>query len=261
MQEKADFDLDNKLPLNSPVKITYKNVSFKYREQEEKYALKDLSFEIEHGNFIGIVGRNGSGKTTLVKLLSKLYENYKGEITLNDGELRNILPSQIREKISVVPQEVFLFNGTIKENIQYGNPKASTEEIIEAAKAADLHAFVESLYLGYNTMVGDSGSNMSGGQRLKIALARLLVSNPEIIILDEASSSLDVETEKKVMESIKSKFRGKTIISIAHRINTLQTADKILVLDDGKLIEQGNHKELMDLNGLYKKFIDTYITY
>jgi ABC-type bacteriocin/lantibiotic exporter with double-glycine peptidase domain len=261
MQEKADFDLDNKLPLNSPVKITYKNVSFKYREQEEKYTLKDLSFEIEHGNFIGIVGRNGSGKTTLVKLLSKLYENYKGEITLNDGELRNILPSQIREKISVVPQEVFLFNGTIKENIQYGNPKASTEEIIEAAKAADLHAFVESLYLGYNTMVGDSGSNMSGGQRLKIALARLLVSNPEIIILDEASSSLDVETEKKVMESIKSKFRGKTIISIAHRINTLQTADKILVLDDGKLIEQGNHKELMDLNGLYKKFIDTYITY
>lgn len=261
MQEKADFDLDNKLPLNSPVKITYKNVSFKYREQEEKYALKDLSFEIEHGNFIGIVGRNGSGKTTLVKLLSKLYENYKGEITLNDGELRNILPSQIREKISVVPQEVFLFNGTIKENIQYGNPKASTEEIIEAAKAADLHAFVESLYLGYNTMVGDSGSNMSGGQRLKIALARLLVSNPEIIILDEASSSLDVETEKKVMESIKSKFRGKTIISIAHRINTLQTADKILVLDDGKLIEQGNHKELMDLNGMYKKFIDTYITY
>jgi ATP-binding cassette subfamily B protein len=196
-----------------------------------------------------------------VKLLSRLYENYQGEITLNKTDLRGIFPAQIRELISVVPQEVFLFDGTSKENILYGNPKATTAEVIEAAVAADLHQFVESLYLGYNTMIGDSGSNMSGGQRLKIALARLLISNPEIIILDEASSALDVETEKRIMDNIRNKFKGKTIISIAHRINTLRNADKILVLDEGSLVEFGNHDELIANKGLYNDFINTYLNF
>ena len=261
IQDQADFSLDDKVYVKAPLNVSFNNVSFKYREQEEKFALKDISFDIKAGSFIGIVGRNGSGKTTLVKLLSKLYENYMGEINLNNSELRTVMPNQLRTAISVVPQEVFLFNGTIKENILYGNSNATNEEVIEAAIAANLHTFVQNLYLGYNTMIGDSGSNMSGGQRLKIALARLLVSKPEIIILDEASSALDVETEKKVMENIRKKFKDKTIISIAHRINTLRNADKILVLDEGKLIEQGNHNDLIKHKGLYNEFINTFLNF
>jgi ABC-type bacteriocin/lantibiotic exporter with double-glycine peptidase domain len=261
MQDQVDYSTDDKIPVNAPIDIVFENVKFKYREQEEKYALKDINLKIDNGSFVGIVGRNGSGKSSLVKLLCKLYENYQGEINLNNAELRTIFPAQVRNFISVVPQEIFLFNGTIKENILLGNSYASNEEVIEAAVLADLHPFVNELYLGYNTMIGDSGTNMSGGQRLKIALARLFVSNPEIIILDEASSALDVETEKKIMDNIKEKFKGKTIISIAHRINTLRNADKILVMDEGKLVEQGTHNELIEQKGLYNNFINTYLNF
>lgn len=261
LQEQVDLSTENKTPLKTPIDIRFNNVSFKYRQQDENYALKNVSFEINNGEFIGIVGRNGSGKSTLVKLLCKLYDKYSGEINLNDSELHQVFPNQVIKAISMVPQEIFLFNGTIKENIQFGNANASNEEIIEAAIAADLHEFVSGLYLGYNTMVGDSGTNLSGGEKLKVALARLLISNPEIIILDEASSALDVETEKKVMQNILEKFKGKTIISIAHRMNTLRNADRILVLDKGELIEQGSHENLMKQKGLYNRFINTYIDF
>jgi ATP-binding cassette subfamily B protein len=261
IQEATDYSSNDKITVNGPLNIEYKNVSFKYRDQDDKYVLKDLNLSIKAGDFIGIVGRNGSGKSTLVKLLSNLYDNYEGKINLNDSELRNILPETIRKKIAVVPQEIVLFNASIKENILYGNPSASQDDIIEAATLAELHPFVKDLYLGYNTIVGDSGTNLSGGQKLKIALARLLIAKPEIIILDEASSSLDVETEMKIMAAIKEKFKGKTIISIAHRLNTLRNADKILVLDEGKLIEQGKHDDLITLKGLYNDFINTYVNF
>jgi ATP-binding cassette subfamily B protein len=261
IQEQADFSTEEKIQITTPVNITLKNVSFKYRQQDEKYALRNINLEIKKGHFVGIVGRNGSGKTTLVKLLSRLYENYSGELIFNDTELRNAYSQQVRNIVSVVPQEVFLFNGTIKENIQYGNANASDEEIIQAAKDADLHDYVKGLYLGYNTMIGDSGSSMSGGQRLKIALARLFVSTPEIIILDEASSALDVETEKKIMDRLKERFKGKTIISIAHRLNTVRNADQILVLDKGIIAEQGTHETLFQQDGLYNKFMSTYLNF
>lgn len=261
LQEQIDFSTDEKSPLKTPLKVQFKDLSFKYRNQDENYALKNINCTINSGEFIGVVGRNGSGKSTLVKLLCKLYDQYEGEININDTELHKIYPNQLISSISMVPQDVYLFNGTIKENILYGNFAASDEDIIEAAIAADLHDFVSDLYLGYNTMVGDSGSNLSGGQRLKIALARLFVSNPEIVILDEASSALDVETEKMIMENILKRFEGKTIISIAHRMNTLLRADKIWVLDKGELVEEGPHQTLMDKKGLYYRFMNTYVNY
>lgn len=259
LQEEVDLSLDNKQNIQAPINISFDNVSYKYRQQNEVQALKNLSFEIKHGEFVGIVGRNGSGKSSLVKLLCKLYDGYDGTIKINETELHQIYTSQLVKSISMVPQDIVLFNGTIKENIKFGNANATDEEIIQAAMDAELHDFVASLYLGYNTMVGDSGTNLSGGEKLKIALARLFVSAPEVIILDEASSALDVETEKLIMERIRDKFKGKTIISIAHRMHTLRHADKIIVLDKGALIEQGSHKELMKTKGLYHQFINTYV--
>ncbi len=259
MQEEADFSLENKVPLKGNIDIEIKNLTFKYRQKDEFKVLDNINCKIKAGSFTGIVGRNGSGKSTLIKLISKMYDTYSGEILLNGNELRQVFPSHIQKMIAVVPQEVFLFNGTIKENILYGNPSASDDEIIQAAKEADLHSYISSLYLGYNTMVGDSGSSLSGGQKLKVAIARLLIGHPEIIILDEASSALDVETEEVIMQAIKKRFAEKTIISIAHRMHTLRYADNILVIDKGKLAEEGNHNDLIKADGLYAKFIKTYV--
>ncbi|QQS51169.1 MAG: peptidase domain-containing ABC transporter [Bacteroidota bacterium] len=261
IQEEADFSFENKVRVKNLFPVRFKKVSFRYREQDENYALRHIDVEIPQGSFVGIVGRNGSGKSTFVKLLCKLYDNYEGEIRLHNTELRHVMRTQLRKNIAMVPQDIFLFKGTIFENIQLGNPDATEEEILEAAKAADLSDFIDGLYLGYNTMIGDSGSNLSGGQRNKIALARLFVANPEIIVIDEASSALDIETEKRIMDKLKEKFKGKTIISVAHRIHTLRNADLILVFDKGAIVEQGSHADLIAQKGLYASFIETYIHY
>lgn len=259
MQEPAENDYDGGPMPKSPLAIKLDDVNFRYRSQDEKYVLKDISLEVKPGEFVGIVGRNGSGKTTLAKLICKLYTSYEGNIFFNNTELRTIHSSYLRKKISVIPQDIYLFDGTIKENILFGNPESSDEEIFEASKRAGLYDFVRDQYLGYNLKIGENGVNLSGGQKLKLAFARLFVSNPEIVILDEASSALDIETERLIMEQVKEKFKGKTIISIAHRIATLKNADKIVVLEDGKITEMGSHQELMKIKGLYKSFMDTYM--
>lgn len=242
-------------------KIIIQNVSFRYNEKGADYVLKNLNIEINKNEYIGIVGRNGSGKTTLVKLLLNLYPHYEGKILLGNQELRELNPATLRKKIFLFPQDIYIFNSTIKENILYGNLNANIDEIIQAAKLADLHNFVKSLHLGYNHKVGDTGGNLSGGQKLKIGFARLFLSNPDIIILDEASSMLDIESEQVIMNNIKEHFSGKTIITIAHRMQTLKNADRILVIDNGAIIETGNHSQLMQQKGLYYTFISTYIDY
>ena len=205
------------------------------------------------------MGRNGSGKTTLAKLLVKLYPEYDGRIEIGGVEMRGLHPQALRRKIAMLPQEVHLFTGTIKENIRYGRPGATMDEVIEAARLADFHDFVKNLYLGYNYVVGEGGSNLSGGQKLKIAFARLFLGTPDVIVLDEASSVLDPEAEQRIMRNVKRHFEGKTVISIAHRLHTVRDADRILVLDGGAIVEQGRHDELLAQQGLYHQFMQNYL--
>jgi ABC-type bacteriocin/lantibiotic exporter with double-glycine peptidase domain len=259
LQDPENHDiLKQHTQINRP-KIRLEKFSFKYPENPDQLVLKDLNFEIKHGEKVGIIGRNGSGKTTLVKLLVKLYEEYEGSIYIGENELKTMHPYYLRKKIFLFPQDVFLFDGTIKENIKYSNPDATIEDVIKAAKLADIHDFIKDNYLGYNLRVGENGVNLSGGQVLKIGFARLFLSNPDIILLDEASSALDVETEKKIMDNVYAHFKDKTIMVIAHRLNTLKKAERILVLDKGGLAEDGSHEELLNSKGLYYSFMQTYL--
>lgn len=241
--------------------ITVRNMSFRYNQKDQHYALRNLDCTIKKGEVIGIVGRNGTGKTTLVKLLLNLYPDYEGEILFGSTELRTLNPQAVRKKVFLFPQDIYVFNGTIRENIMYGNLNASIEDVVKAAKLADIHDHVKSLYLGYNQKLGDTGSNLSGGQKLKIGFARLFLSNPDVIILDEASSMLDVESEKRILNNIITHFAGKTIITIAHRMNTLKSADRIWVIDNGKIAEDGHHDVLMEKGGLYHQFMKTYVDF
>ncbi|OJJ14081.1 hypothetical protein BKI52_44670 [marine bacterium AO1-C] len=248
-------------PMPAQPSIHFKDVFFKYKSQSDQWILKGVNLDIPFGSQVGIVGRNGSGKSTLIKVLARLYDHYTGNITIGETPIAHVSMLEFRKKVGIIPQDVFLFDGTIRENILYGNPKATTEEIIEAAKMADLHDFVKTQYLGYNLKIGENGVKLSGGQQLKVAFARLFVANPDIIILDEASSALDIATEKKIMENIQTKFAGKTVISIAHRIHTLKSSDLIIVIDQGQVAETGNHDQLMESKGVYYDFTNTYLNF
>lgn len=242
--------------------IRFQNVSFRYQQKDTRYVLRNLNCEIRRGERIGIVGRNGTGKSTFVKLLMNLYPDYEGQIWCGDTELRDVHPKALRKHVHLFPQDTYVFNDTLKENIRCANLSASMERIAEAAELADLHGFVKSNHLGYNHMVGNFGGNLSGGQVLKIGFARLFVADdPDVVILDEASSALDVETERRILDNVYERFKGKTIISIAHRLNTLKNVDRILVFDGGTIAEQGNHEELVDKQGIYYDFIRTYVDF
>jgi ABC-type bacteriocin/lantibiotic exporter with double-glycine peptidase domain len=263
LEEREETDYQQKVNTLSTGVIRFDNVSFRYHPRDDKYQLRNVSCEIRQGERIGIVGRNGAGKSTFVKLLVNLYPDYEGTIRCDGQELRQVHPKTLRKHIYLFPQDTYIFNETIKENIRCANLSASAEQIVEAAQLADLHNFVKGSHLGYNQMVGNFGSNMSGGQVLKIGFARLFVTDPEpdVIILDEASSALDVETEKRILENIYEKYAGKTIISIAHRLHTLKAVDRILVFDDGAIAEQGRHEDLLAQKGIYYEFMKTYVDY
>jgi ABC-type bacteriocin/lantibiotic exporter with double-glycine peptidase domain len=261
IQETETSSILNQVQVISTDNIIAKDLSFKYNNNSSDYILKNINFQIKKGEHIGIVGRNGTGKTTLVKLILNLYQDYEGGIYLGNHEIRQINPQVLRRKIFLFPQDIYVFAGTIKENILYGNMNASLDEVICASKLADLHDFVKSLHLGYNQKVGDTGGSLSGGQILKIGFARLFLSDPDIIILDEASSTLDIEAEKKIMGNIKEHFKGKTIIAIAHRMHTLKNADRIWVIDNGEIAESGHHDDLMEQKGLYHQFMRTYVDF
>ena len=242
--------------------LVLSNVSFKYSSTVDKLILDRVSLKIEKGEKIGLIGRNGAGKTTLVKLLVNLYSDYVGKILINGStDIQSLNVKQLRKKIFLFPQDVYVFDGSLRENILYANPNATNDEVVRAAKLADLHDFIKTLHLGYNHIVGNEGANLSGGQILKLGFARLFLSNPDIIVLDEASSQLDVETEAKILKNVMEIFSDKIIISIAHRINTLKKSDRIIVMDEGRIAESGNHEELVEKNGLYNQFIKTYVSY
>jgi ABC-type bacteriocin/lantibiotic exporter with double-glycine peptidase domain len=258
-QEPERADLLEQQTMIAMPRIELRSVSFRYGGGEDAYALRDFSLAIEPGEHIGVVGRNGSGKSTLAKLLVGMYESYEGRIVMNDTELARIHPAELRRKVTMLPQDVHVFAGTIRENILLGNPDGTIDDVVRAAKLADLHGYVQSLYMGYNHKVGESGSALSGGERLKIALARLFMGDADVVILDEASSVLDPEAEAKVMRNLREHFKGKTIISIAHRLHTLQDADRIAVIDEGRLAELGTHRELLELRGIYYRFMKSYV--
>ena len=230
-------------------KIKLENVGFAY---EQGYPiLKNLCLEIPAGHRIGVVGSTGSGKSTLVKLLLRLYEIDHGQITLDDINIQDIFLGDLRKAIGLVSQDIFLFHGTVKENISYGNPNAIDSDIIEAAKIAEAHEFIERLPQGYDTIVGERGQKLSGGQRQRIAIARAVFKNPPILILDEATSAVDNETEAAIARSLDKITAQRTTIAIAHRLSTIRHSDCIYVMEFGKIVEQGTHEQLLKKQGIY----------
>lgn len=233
--------------------VTFNNVAFSYPSRKEVKVLKDINFSASFGQKIAIVGPSGMGKSTIASLLLRFYDIESGEILIDGKNIYYYDLENLRGNMSIVPQDVILFGGTIKENIAYGKPEATDEEIILAAKQANAYVFIEGFPEKFETVVGERGVKLSGGQRQRIAIARALLKNPSILILDEATSSLDSESEKLVQEALEILMEGRTSIIIAHRLSTIRSADQILVLDNGKISEQGTHQELINLeNGLYK---------
>ena len=233
--------------------ISFNNVSFSYPSRKEIQVLKDVSFKATFGQKIAIVGPSGTGKSTIASLLLRFYAIDGGEIEIDNKDISDFDLENLRGNMSIVPQDVILFGGTIKENIAYGKPNATNEEIILAAKQANAFNFIESFPEKMETVVGERGIKLSGGQRQRIAIARALLKNPSILILDEATSSLDSESEKLVQEALEILMDGRTSIIIAHRLSTIRSADQILVLDNGIITEQGTHQELIAIeNGIYK---------
>jgi ATP-binding cassette subfamily B protein len=235
--------------------ISFSNVSFTYTEsedgEEKEYVLDGIDFDIKLDETVAFVGKSGSGKTTLAKLLMRYYDVDEGSIEVNGIDVRDLKLKSLRKAIGLVPQDPTMFNETIKYNISYGNPDASMEEIKEAAKSVALDKFIETLPKGYDTVVGERGIKLSGGQRQRLAIARVMLENPEIIIFDEATSQLDSENEKAIQEAFDNLTEHKTTVVIAHRLSTIMHADKIVVFDEGKIVESGTHNDLMALGGIY----------
>ncbi|HLG04395.1 MAG TPA: ABC subfamily B transporter ATP-binding protein, partial [Bacteroidia bacterium] len=233
--------------------VQFRNVAFSYPTRPEFPVLQEISFNVNPGETIAIVGPSGSGKSTIAQLLLRFYDPDRGQIFFDGKDARQYDLTELRENMAIVPQDVLLFGGTIRENIAYGKPGASEAQIIEAARKANAYNFIESFPDKFETKVGDRGIQLSGGQRQRIAIARAVLKNPSILILDEATSSLDSESERVVQEALDLLMVGRTSFVIAHRLSTIRNADRILVIEKGKVVESGSHDDLMAVeNGLYR---------
>ena len=233
--------------------ISFENVYFGYKAYNP--VLKNISFEIKKGEMIGIVGHSGSGKSTLINLIMRLYDPTGGCVRIDGVDLRDISQNSLRSQVGVVLQETFLFNGTVLENIRYAKPDATFEEVVRAAKIANCHEFITRMPDGYETMVGERGYSLSGGERQRVAIARAILHDPKILILDEATASLDTQTEKLIQDALNKLIEGRTTIAIAHRLSTLAGADRLIVLDKGRLAEMGTHNELLAHKGVYYRLV------
>ncbi len=235
--------------------VTFDNVRFGYDKSNP--VIKGLTFTAKPGEMIGLVGKSGAGKSTTINLLCRFYEPDAGTLKIDGIDYTEMSLQDMRRQIGIVLQEPFLFNGTVAENIAYGKPSASFEEIMDAAKAANAHSFILAKPDGYDTMVGERGAKLSGGERQRVSIARAILHNPRILILDEATSAVDVETEKQIQEAIGRLIKGRTTFAIAHRLSTLRNADRLIVLDGGKISEMGTHAELMEKKGDFFKLVET----
>lgn len=249
---------ENKKPVNLGVfekEIVYENIKFSYQNYDDNEIISNVSFKLKKGNVLALVGPSGAGKTTIADLLPRFYDVQEGCIKIDGIDIRKYAKKDLRKLMGVVSQESILFNDTVKNNIAFGTD-ASDEAIIKAAKIANAHEFIIGLSQGYNTIIGDRGQNLSGGQKQRLTIARAVLKNPPILILDEATSALDSESEKLVQDALIKLMRNRTSIVIAHRLSTIQFADEIIVMDEGKIIEKGNHISLIAKNGLYKKLVE-----
>lgn len=233
--------------------VELKNVTFGY--EANKPVLKDVSFQVKAGEMLGIVGKSGAGKSTLVNLITRLYDPDSGEVLLDGVNVKDIAFASLRGAVAMVSQETYIFMGTIAENIAYARPDASREEIVQAAQAASAHSFICRLPDGYDTLIGTGGRQLSGGERQRVSIARAVLADPRILVLDEATASVDTETERAIQDSLDRLIEGRTTISIAHRLSTLRSADRLIVLEEGKLIENGTHQELVEKRGVYYKLL------
>ena len=242
-------------PKNVPITggVKFEGVSFGYKSYEP--VLKGVNLEIKPGEMVGLVGKSGVGKSTLINLVMRLYDPNMGRVVINDTDIRDISPKHLHENIGVVFQDSFLFAGSYYDNIAYAKPHATYEEVIAAAKAANAHDFIVKSADGYNTLIGEGGESISGGERQRLSIARAIIKNPDILILDEATSSLDVETEAAIQESLDRLIQGRTTIAIAHRLSTLRNADRLIVLDKGGVAEIGTHTELLKKKGIYYNLV------
>ena len=229
--------------------LVFDHVSFHYQENNE--VLDDVSFHLEAGKTLALVGPSGGGKTTICHLIPRFYFLEEGHIYIDKVDISDYTLRSLREKIGIVQQDVFLFGGSIKDNILYGRPNASDEEVMEAARRANILDFINSLPNGWDTEIGERGVRLSGGQKQRLSIARLFLKNPPILILDEATSALDNTTEMLIQKSLKELAKGRTCLIVAHRLSTIKNADEIAVVSRGKIMEKGTHDELMKLNGIY----------
>ena len=253
-EKNTVVDNGKKVLNNSNAEITFKNISFGYRT--DRIIIKNISFHLEKGKSLAIVGPTGAGKSTISKLLFRFYDPNEGEVLINNENIKNFKQESLRKSIGIVPQDTVLFNDTIYYNISYGNPEASHDEIINAAKIAGIHDFIESIPDKYQTIVGERGLKLSGGEKQRVAIARTVLKNPSIFFFDEATSALDSSTEKDIIENLNKISEGKTTLIIAHRLSTVSKADNIIVIDKGEIVEEGNHPTLLAKKGLYSSMWD-----
>ena len=233
--------------------IDFQKVTFKY---EEEVVLKDISLHVKVGEIIALVGMSGAGKTSLVNLLPRFYDVEKGQIRIDGYDIREVTLKSLREQIGLVTQQTILFNDTVRNNISYGNLKSTEQEILEAAKAANAHDFIQRLPQGYGTIIGEQGVKLSGGERQRLSIARALLKNAPILILDEATSSLDSDSETEVQRALEELMKGRTVFVIAHRLSTIRNAHRIVVFSEGQIVEEGTHEELISLQGEYRRLYE-----
>jgi ATP-binding cassette subfamily B protein len=240
-------------------RVEFKNVSFTYGEDGGNPVLSDISFTAEPGEKVALLGRTGSGKSSLINLIPRFYDTMKGHVTIDGVDVRDIKMSNLRSHIGISLQETILFSGTIRDNIRYGDPDATDEEVIKAAKTAQAHEFITSFPRGYDNMVGQRGVNLSGGQKQRLAIARALLVKPKILILDDSTSSVDVETEAEIENALDALMDETTSFIVAQRISTVLKADKILVLDNGRIAAEGSHNDLIDTSPIYREIYDSQL--
>ena len=256
VQDAADAVV---LPQDAPGRIVFENVSFHYNGNSVEPVLEGINLVVEPGKTVAILGATGSGKSTLIHLVPRFYDVSSGRILVDGIDVRQIKQDSLLAQIAIVPQETILFTGSVRDNIRYGNPAAGDEQVIAAAKAAQAHDFISSFTQGYDTHIEERGGNLSGGQKQRIAIARALLTEPRILILDDSTSSVDVETETKIQDALAAQRRKHTTLVVAQRISTVLKADKIVVIDDGHIAAQGTHRELMQFSPIYREIYESQL--